>query len=59
MFETAKINLRSALIVLIIATLPCKIISQKKQPIANSDYAFFDYNGKDDAYANVSKSENE
>ncbi|MEN2402505.1 glycoside hydrolase family 43 protein [Flavobacterium sp. MC2016-06] len=62
MFETAKINLKSALIVLIIATLPCKIISQKKQPIAKSNYAsfdWFDYKGKDDAYVNVSKSDSE
>ena len=45
-----------------IAASSCKKISQKPQSVVYSDYAvfeWFDYKGKDDAYANVSKSESD
>ncbi|MGQ7944208.1 glycoside hydrolase family 43 protein [Flavobacterium sp. WC2509] len=62
MFRIAKIDLKNVVIALMITVTPCKIISQKKEIESQSNYAsfdWFDYKGKDDAYANVSKSYNE
>ncbi|MGE6353945.1 glycoside hydrolase family 43 protein [Flavobacterium sp. NPDC079362] len=63
MFKIKNRNLKIASVVIIImAVSSCKKISQKPQPIVYSDYAafdWFDYQGKDDAYTNVSKSDAE
>lgn len=51
-----------SVIVLMIAVSSCKKISQKSQPIVYPGYAafdWFDYKGKDDAYANISPSDND
>ncbi|WP_291103802.1 MULTISPECIES: glycoside hydrolase family 43 protein [unclassified Flavobacterium] len=47
---------------LLVSTFSCKKIFQKTQPIAYSNYAafdWFDYQGKDDIYKTISKSDDE
>lgn len=47
---------------LLVSTFSCKKIFQKTQPIAYSNYAafdWFDYQGKDDVYKTISKSDDE
>lgn len=47
---------------LLVSVYSCKKISQKPQSVVYSDYAafdWFDYQGKDDAYTNISKSDSE
>lgn len=63
MFKLEAINLKIIIgIFLLVSVYSCKKISQKPQSTVYSDYAafdWFDYQGKDDAYANVSKADDE
>ncbi|MCC9063533.1 glycoside hydrolase family 43 protein [Flavobacterium piscisymbiosum] len=63
MFKIKSISFKIVLVISLMITISsCKKISQNSQPIVYPEYAafdWFDYKGKDDAYANISKSESE
>ena len=63
MFKLETINLKIIIgAFLLVSVYSCKKISQKSQSVVHSNYAafdWFDYKGKDDAYANISKSDSE
>ncbi|WP_163407308.1 glycoside hydrolase family 43 protein [Flavobacterium ajazii] len=63
MFKKETIYLKLIIgAVLLVSIYSCKKISQKSQSVVYADYASFDwfeYKGKDDAYTNIVKSDNE
>jgi len=63
MFKIKNRDFKIVSVIILMTTISaCKKISQKPQPIVYSDYAafdWFDYQGKDDAYANISPSDSE
>lgn len=61
LFNPKKFKI-SFFVLLLVSTFSCKKIFQKTQPIAHLNYAafdWFDYQGKDDVYKTISKSDDE